>query len=85
MKETSLTVRRIPDSVKQALRVRAAESGRSLEEEVRQILKKAASEAPSARVSLAERIASIMDPIGGVNLDLPQRSALREPPRFDDD
>lgn len=34
----TLTIRNVPDDVKHALRVRAAESGRSLEEALRQLL-----------------------------------------------
>ena len=36
-----LTIRGIDDGLKRALRVRAAENGRSMEEEVRQILRTA--------------------------------------------
>ncbi len=36
---TQLTIRQIDDKLKRALRVRAAENGRSMEEEVRQILR----------------------------------------------
>jgi hypothetical protein len=28
-------------------------------------------------------IAAIVDPIGGIELDLPHRGGFREPPRFD--
>ena len=38
---TSLTIRGIDDTLKRALRIRAAENGQSMEEEVRQILRKA--------------------------------------------
>jgi plasmid stability protein len=38
---TSLLIRRIDDKLKQALRLRAAENGRSMEEEMRQILRHA--------------------------------------------
>ena len=38
---TSLTVRGIDDALKRALRIRAAENGQSMEEEVRQILRAA--------------------------------------------
>lgn len=34
----TLTIRNVPDDVKQALRVKAAENGRSLEEALRQLL-----------------------------------------------
>ena len=38
---SQLTIRGIDDKMKRALRVRAAENGRSMEEEVRQILRAA--------------------------------------------
>jgi antitoxin FitA len=38
---SQLTIRGIDDGLKRALRVRAAENGRSMEEEVRQILRTA--------------------------------------------
>lgn len=82
---TSITVRKVPDNVKQALRVRAARKGRSLEEEVRQILVRAADEGDSPRsLNLAEAIAGITDPLGGIELDIPRREPPPEPPRFDD-
>jgi plasmid stability protein len=34
----TLTIRNVPDGIKQALRVKAAQKGRSLEEDLRQIL-----------------------------------------------
>jgi plasmid stability protein len=38
---TALLIRRIDDELKRALRLRAAENGRSMEEEMRQILRTA--------------------------------------------
>jgi antitoxin FitA len=38
---TALLIRRIDDKLKRALRLRAAENGRSMEEEMRQILRTA--------------------------------------------
>ena len=38
---TSLLIRRVDDTLKRALRLRAAENGRSMEEEMRQILRHA--------------------------------------------
>jgi plasmid stability protein len=55
-----------------------------MEEEVRRILVKATHEQPRPRLNLAAEIAAIVDPLGGVDLDLPPRSPSREPPRFDD-
>jgi plasmid stability protein len=79
----SVTVRKLDDDVKARLRVRAARHGRSLEEEVRQILTEAASEAEVRSDNLADAIRRIFQPLGGVDLDLPQRIFNRPPPRFE--
>ena len=50
---SAITVRQLPDEVKQRLRVRAAENGRSMEAEVREILVNAvAEEEPSVDLVL---------------------------------
>jgi plasmid stability protein len=43
----SITIRNLDDDIKQRLRVRAAEHGRSMEEEAREILRRVMTEAPS--------------------------------------
>ncbi len=52
-----LVVRNLEETVKQALRERAARRGRSLEEEVREILRTAAQEDASSPEGLGTRIA----------------------------
>jgi len=83
----SLTIRKLDDGLKKRLRLQAARHGRSMEEEARLLLASALQRPPrrSQRVAgnAADAIAAIFDPIGGVELDLPQRTATREPPRFD--
>src|ERR1700727_634232 len=44
----SLTIRKLDDAIRDALRLRAARSGRSVEDEVRVILREAAQESASA-------------------------------------
>ena len=52
----SLTIRKLDDSVKTKLRVRAAENGRSMEEEARAILEEAVQvQAPSAALGKPRR------------------------------
>ena len=78
----SITIRNLDDAVKQRLRMRAAEHGRSMEEEARDILRRAVGRtAPSA--NLGEVIHQRFAAIGGAELDLPPREAMPEPPRFD--
>jgi plasmid stability protein len=62
-----LTVRNVPDDVHRALRVRAAQHGRSTEAEVREIL--AAMVKPSSRVRVGEALAAIGRNIGLTNGD----------------
>jgi phosphopantothenoylcysteine decarboxylase / phosphopantothenate---cysteine ligase len=70
----SVTVRKIDDEVKRRLRVRAARHGRSLEEEARRILKQAADEPNRPPERTGDAIASLVDPVGGIELDLRPRS-----------
>ena len=59
-----LTVRNLPDDVHRALRVRAAQHGRSTEAEVRDILERAAK--PEGRLKLGSLLASIAREAGGL-------------------
>lgn len=77
----SITIRNLDDDIKQRLRVRAAEHGRSMEEEARDILRRVMSEGAPPRdlaASIRARIASA----DRVDLDLPAREAMPEPPRL---
>lgn len=60
----TLTVRNLPDEVHRALKVRAAEHGRSTEAEVRDILEKAAK--PEGRLKLGSLLVSIAREAGGL-------------------
>lgn len=81
----SLTIRDLDDSLKQDLRLRAARHSRSMEEEVRQILRAALQGGmPAEGNDLAERIRARFADMGGVELVLPPREMPREPPSFDD-
>jgi plasmid stability protein len=78
----SITIRRLDDTVKTKLRLRAASHGRSMEEEARQILKAGLTAKRLPRLNLAESIRRHVDPLGGVELTLPLRQAVRRPPKF---
>lgn len=78
----SITIRNLDQTLKGRLRIRAAEHGRSMEEEVRAILK-AAVDAPVPSENLASAICSRMAGLGGVELDIPPREPMREPPPID--
>ena len=78
----SITIRNLDDDVKTRLRIRAAENGRSMEEEARVILSDAVGSKPGTH-NLASLIRARFGPMGGVDMELPPREPAREPPRFD--
>lgn len=79
----SITIRNLDDGLKRRLRIRAAEHGRSMEEEVRDILRLAVAEQEPRR-NLGASIRSRLAKVGGVELDIPVRQPMREPPTFDE-
>lgn len=79
---TNITIRKLDDDVEDRLRARAASNGRSVEEEACAILRDAVEPVAPAG-NLAAAIRARMAPLGGVDLELPQRVSMREPPTFD--
>lgn len=79
----SITVRNLDDELKQRLRVRAAANGRSMEQEVREILRVTLREDEGPVRNLGTAIHELFLPLGGVDLEIPAREPMREPPRFD--
>ncbi len=77
----SITIRKLDDAVKAKLRVRAAANGRSMEEEARVILREAVEEEASKK-GLGTRLHELFQPFWGVELEIPSREPMREPPRF---
>ena len=78
----SITIRNLDPALKQRLRIRAAEHGRSMEEEAREILRDVVGKATPPR-DLAAAIRKRVVPLGGVDLDIPEREPLRETIPFD--
>jgi len=78
----SITIRNIDDKLKARLRIRAAEHGRSMEEEARDILRVALSLERRRPRNLADAIRARIAPLGGVTLEIPPREPIREPPDF---
>ncbi len=62
----TLVIRRLDDSVKARLRVRAAQNGRSMEEEARELLTAGLAQAPSTQPNLFEAIRKVVEPLGGI-------------------
>lgn len=73
----TLTIRNFDDHLKAELRVLAARHGRSMEAEVREILR-AALTRPASTTGLGSRISRRFGDLDDVSLPLPPRS---EPPR----
>jgi plasmid stability protein len=82
----SITIRNLDDETKRRLRVRAAENGRSMEEEARDVLRKSVALPASSgkQETLWSIVREIVEPIGGVDLEIPPRTPPRDPPRFED-
>jgi antitoxin FitA len=78
----SITIRRLDETLKTRLRVKAAHHGRSMEEEAREILRNSLADAPQREIDLATAIRRHVEPIGGIELILPKREAVRKPPKF---
>jgi len=78
----SITIRNLDDDVRTRLRMRAAEHGRSMEEEVRIILRGAVSNGKHVPWDLAAFTRECFAPLGGVELEIPLRGPMREPPDF---
>ncbi len=77
----SVTIRNLDEKTKARLRVRAAQHGRSMEEEARTLLRTALREDTVAGRNLADAIRARFRRLGGVELRLPAREPMREPPK----
>jgi antitoxin FitA len=79
----TLTIRNVDAAVKERLRVRAAEHGRSMEAELRAILNDAIGTAATPEVNLAEAIRRRFAPFGGVDeLEAHPPVPVGDPPVF---
>ena len=77
----SITIRRLDERTKTRLRIRAAQNGRSMEEEARTLLRAALTEGAAAGDNLADAISGRFRRLGGIQLRLPTRQPMREPPK----
>jgi len=74
----SITIRRLPESTKRRLRVRAARNGRSMEQEARELLQMALTQPDPQPENLGEAIRELFAPFGGVDLKIPKREPIPE-------
>ena len=79
----SITIRNLDDDVKTSLRKRATGHGRSMEEEARLILADAVERQAAPAKGLGTAVHELFKPYGGVELKVPPREPMREPPLFD--
>ena len=84
MPVASITVRNLDDSLKRRLRIRAAENGRSMEQEARNILRAALDGDGTPTGGLGTAIHGLFRPLGGVDLPIPPREPMRELPDLSD-
>ncbi|HLU03077.1 MAG TPA: plasmid stabilization protein [Advenella sp.] len=76
----TMTIRNLDEQLKARLRIRAAQHGRSMEDEARDILRTALSEEEASGASLVDAIQARVRAIGvGFDLELPPREAIRDP------
>lgn len=78
----AMTIRNLDDDLKSRLRVRAAQHGNSMEEEARSILRSVLAAEPLSGRALVAGIRALVEPLGGIDLELPERIPMREPPDF---
>ncbi len=77
----TVTIRNLDEKTKAKLRVRAAQHGWSMEEEARTLLRTALQEDTVTAGNLADAIRARFRRLGGVELRLPAREPMREPPK----
>ena len=70
----SITIRKLLESTKAKLRIRAAQHGRSMEEEVRCILREALDQ--ERPLNVADLALELFGPNNGVDLELPAGSVV---------
>ena len=79
----SITILSLDEALKRKLRLRAAQRNRSMEDEARDILRIALVDAATTQGNLADAMRRRFEAFGGIDLDLPPRGAMREPPDFE--
>ena len=78
----SISVHNLDEELIRRLGIRAEQNGTSMEQEARIILSDALFQEPRDSRNLAEAVRSRFEPYGGVELQLPTREPMREPPTF---
>jgi plasmid stability protein len=77
----AVTVRNLPEEVHRALKVRAAQNGRSTEAEIRKILEESVS--PKPKLKIGSELAAFGRRYGGIELNLKRDRRPIEPAKFE--
>ena len=76
-----VTVRKLPVETHRALKLRAAQHGRSTEAEIREILEEAVR--PKTRVKIGSELAAFGQRFGGLDLNVTRSQTPTEPAEFE--
>jgi len=76
-----VTVRNLPEETHRALKMRAAQHGRSTEAEIRAILEDAVR--PTTRLKIGSELAAFGQRFGGLDLDIGRDQGPTEPALFE--
>jgi len=76
-----VTVRRLPEEIHRALKLRAAQNGRSTEAEIRHILEE--SVLPKPRLRIGSELAALGRRYGGIEIDYKRDRRPIEPAEFE--
>lgn len=79
----SITIRNLDDELKRRLRIRSAKHGRSMEDEARDILRTTLSREDRLQANLVDAIRRRFAGIGDIELPVPPREPIHEPPDFE--
>lgn len=77
----AITIRNLPEEVHRALKVQAAQHGRSTAAEIRDILETAV--LPPQRVKLGSLLAELGRKVGGGDIQIERDKTANEPMRFE--
>ena len=77
----AVTIRNLPEETHRALKLRAAQHGRSTEAEIREILEEAVH--PKSRVKVGSELAAFGRRFGGLDLVVDRDSAPIDPATFE--
>ncbi len=80
---STLTIRNLEPAIKDKLRMAAATHGRSMEEEVRTILRSVLSQPASPPMGMGSRIHARFAAIGGVALEVPAQNCAPRAANFE--